>query len=399
MVNLPVKKEQKTKIKKQMPKTVSIISVSTRLLVFPIIILLQARLAQRLVVDGASPRLLPARSGSSLSQLYSSRTMEWQTIDPTTFFDSPQIADGRQIAKDVEYLNSILNHWNAEGFRSYTIEASPISYTADGDEPDILLHGHVLRRINLSSQSSGKQNDLPVILLFHTAAGPQDVFLYYKADVLLQKFDCLVMICDILSDPNGWGWDSRDRTRYNNERLKLMDHNAQLLKARVLAGIQALVKNVPSASIHQMAAMGFCLGGQPILELARLDREYDDFSVRAMITFHGVFARGVPLLLPTTAVTETDIMIQNKKIADKPSVLICNGDKDPFVTSKDVEDATKFLEGHGFVVEVMNVKDAKHGFTNPAQDFNPNPAFGYSTNGSILTWIKTLDLLRSTMLS
>jgi dienelactone hydrolase len=312
--------------------------------------------------------------------------MEWEAIEPA-YFDSPVIK-GRRIAKDREFLTSVMNIWNGEGRRSHAIETSAILYAADEDDAKT-LYGQVLRRVSISNNP--KENDkLPVILLFHTAAGPQDVFLYFKADVLLQNFDCLVMICDVLSDAEGWGWEL-DRTRYNEERASLMGQNARLLKARVFAAIQALAASVPSAAMDQIAAMGFCLGGQPILELSTLHRESRDFSVRALVTFHGVFARSTPLLIPDTTPRFNG--------SDHPMVLICNGDDDPFVTSKDLDVAAAFFRANGFVVEMLRVENAKHGFTNPAQDLNPDPAFGFSPNGSIRAWTKALDLLRSTILS
>jgi dienelactone hydrolase len=324
---------------------------------------------------------IPVRTASSLSKLYSSKNMKWEAIDPS-YFHSPCI-DGRRIAKDLEFLASVVNSWHQEVQRSFIIETSPILYTAEGDEQQT-LYGHVLRR------RSSNNDKLPVILLFHTGAGPHDVFLYYKADELLQTLDCLVMICDILSDADGWAWDP-DRTRYEEVRAKLMDQNARLLKARVLAAIQSLAVSLPNAALHRIAAMGFCLGGQPILELSSLHQEHFNFSIRALITFHGIFARTAPLpTVETRARTDPD---------DYPIVLICNADDDPYVAPMDLENAAAFFRANNCSVEIFRVPHAKHGFTNPAQDFNPNPSFRFSPDGSILAWTKALALLRSTILS
>jgi dienelactone hydrolase len=170
-----------------------------------------------------------------------------------------------------------------------------------------------------------------------------------------------------------------------------MDQNAQLLRARVMAAIQALL-NVTAQSVasHQIAAMGFCLGGQPILELANASREHRHFLVAALITFHGVFARETPL--------STMALTRNMEDGDQPNVLICNGDDDPFVAPKEIEAAGNFFRANGFAVEVFRVANAKHGFTNPAQDMNPNPAFGFSPDGSVQAWTRALGLLRSTTL-
>jgi hypothetical protein len=148
-----------------------------------------------------------------------SKTMEWEAVDPDYSFDSIYTIDGRRMAKDQEYLTAVMTHWKEQqGPRLHVIERSPITYAADRDDQKQLLYGQLFRRVKESNLYNGTAK-LPVILLFHTAAGPQDVFLYYKADILLQNFDCIVMICDILSDADGWAWDS-DRTRYNDVKTK-----------------------------------------------------------------------------------------------------------------------------------------------------------------------------------
>ena len=316
--------------------------------------------------------------------------MPWEAVDPAYSFDSIFTIDGRRMAKDLEYLTAVRTHWKEQqGPRLHVIERSPITYVANGDDPKQILYGQLLRRVKESNPTELSER-LPAILLFHTAAGPQDVFLYYKADVLLQNLDCIVMICDILSDADGWAWEP-DRTRYNIVKMKLMDENARLLRARVMAAIQTLLDvSAPDVAIHQIAAMGFCLGGQPIIEVANLSREHDHFSVRALITFHGVFARATSLsTVHLTTYVDND---------DQPKVLICNGDDDPFVTPRELEGAADFFQANGFAVEVLRVAKAKHGFTNPAQELNSDPAFGFSPEGSVEAWARALGLLRSTIL-
>jgi dienelactone hydrolase len=310
-------------------------------------------------------------------------TMEWQDLSPSCF-DEPVI-EGQLIAKDDKYLESVLQIWSQEEERSHSVETKAVQYYARDDRSNPLF-GHLLRRKSRATDddSSRDLQSLPAILLFHTAAGPQDVFLYYKADVLLQNLDCFVMICDIMSDADGWGWDP-NRVRYNGVRQSLMEHGAQLLKARVLAAVETICEESPTVDIKRISAMGWCLGGQPILELAGLNAENPDFAVKAMITFHGVFARGTALV-PKPNATEN---------ASTSRILICNGKEDPFVAPTDLAEATEYFRANGFEVETLQLEKAKHGFTNPAQDFNTNPAFGFSKEGAVLAWNKAMELLRS----
>lgn len=316
--------------------------------------------------------------------------MEWQDLNHSCFQETS--LEGRRIAKDDQYLESVLKIWSQEGKRSHSVETRAVRYYANDDHKSNPLCGHLLRRkyVATNDGSFKATQSLPAILLFHTAAGPQDVFLYYKADVLLQNLDCVVLICDIMSDADGWGWDP-DRARYNEVRQSLMEHEAQLLRERVLAAIQTIIGTAsPPVDTKKIAAMGWCLGGQPILELARLNLENSDFSVQAMISFHGVFARdgGLPVAMPAGKRDNTSTS----------RILICNGQEDPFVAPGDLVGATNYLQSSGFEVEILQLEKAKHGFTNPAQDFNTNPAFGFSIEGAGLAWSKAMELLRKTII-
>lgn len=337
-------------------------------------------------------------------------TMEWKELGPW-YFPAP-IIDGRRIAKDDTYLESILQAWKndneeeEQAQRLHSVEIKPITYSGPNDDdddddhdndPTTVLYGCLLRR-RCTTVTNDTTTAPPAILLFHTAAGPQDVFLYYKAYCLLQKLDCIVMICDILSDPNGWAWGP-NRTRYNTIRDSLLHQNATLLQQRVASAIHYLERHVPQIDRHRLAAMGWCLGGQPLLELAMLAREHhQNYTFKAMISFHGVFARDSSLRLPQSVqVPSQNTDEDNGTSSLAKRVLLCNGMDDPFVTPADLEAATKVFTDGGYNVEVLQISNAKHGFTNPAQAYNTNPAFGFSKEGSVLAWAKAQELLQQAL--
>lgn len=328
---------------------------------------------------------------------FSAVAMDWHGIDPSHF--QRPVVDGLRVAKDETYLHAVVEAWNSEGNRDVSIEGRSIQYrTSEEDDDDSsILHGYIFRRQcrrqNIQDNTTNESKcRLPTILLFHTAAGPHDVFLYYKADMLLQNFNCIVMICDILSDDQGWAWDP-DRTRYNQIRQSLLQNNATLMNHRVLAAVENLCQVVPEVDRHQMAAMGWCLGGQPILELANIHRKNPNFSFQALITFHGVMARQTfPDISLSTA--KIDVGDTHEKIS---KVLICNGMDDPFVVPDDLNKAMTYFEANAFHVEIVQLDNAKHGFTNPAQAYNPNPAFGFCKGGSKMAWSKAQELLHTTL--
>lgn len=122
-----------------------------------------------------------------------------------------------QLARDVDYASAVLDAWRqeeAETGETWMTEWKPITYSSDDGTP---LYGHIVRR-----KQQSKETHLPGILLFHTGAGPHDVFLLWKAASLVMSLDCEVLITDILSDESGWAWQS-DRTQYETARNKVLD--------------------------------------------------------------------------------------------------------------------------------------------------------------------------------
>jgi dienelactone hydrolase len=339
---------------------------------------------------------LKVKGLSSHSQSQASITMElnWQSLSPSNFHQVIS-GDGRQYAKDDSYMYAVLDLWKSEG-GNVPIQSSPFVYSSSSSEDDTLLYGHLLKRRSTTKSPS----IVPGIFLFHTAAGPQDVFLFYKAAVLLQTFDCVVIICDILSDGDGWAW-SPDRSQYNHVRASLIEDNGRRLKSRVSAAVRALCTfhNEDDFRVdpQRLAAMGWCLGGQPVMELGQVEYSLTTSSIvpnpsiRAIITFHGVFHRG-------NYATEVLSTSNNNNDDDvSKEVLICNGVHDPFVSKEDVLEAKKLFSNQGFAVNVLELQGAKHGFSNPAQGLNESPAFDYSETAATESWDATMKLLQRTL--
>ena len=166
------------------------------------------------------------------TELHSKNKMEgWTTLEPISFH---KVAGDHQYAKDDNYMQAVLELWEKE-LNGVFVQTRPFLYHADDKETP--LFGQVVCR-----RKDHVTRPVPGILLFHTAAGPKDIFMFYKAAMLIQQFDCVVFICDIMSDETGWGWDSV-RTRYTKTRESLLRNDARLLQARVLAACKALCVN------------------------------------------------------------------------------------------------------------------------------------------------------------
>ena len=329
---------------------------------------------------------------------------KWENLSPFQFEPNrsvppmPHYKPDTQWFKDLDYQRAIYNAWieeidNMSTIAPLEIETSQVEYYDDQGTP---LYGTIVQR---KQDEDLYSREVPGILFFHTGAGPRDIFLLWKAYSLLQAVDVLpyggvVLICDILSDPNGWAWNP-NRDRYNQVRdqlLEMRDEKGQhpLLLSRVQAAYQTLstVSNVDS---DRMAALGWCLGGHPILQLAQCS----DLPFKAMITFHGVFD-SVPVKHQQSAsLDSTDDLQDDLTPKTGTPILICNGLQDPFVKPYHLQSAIRCFQEYGYNVRVLSFPNVKHGFTNPAQDFHENhAAFAFEKNAAATSWHETLQLLK-----
>lgn len=298
-----------------------------------------------------------------------------------------------RLAKDADYAFAILTAWKADvevrPDSSISSVAAPIVY----HDENSTLFGYIYRPFNINSLNNCMKK-LPAVILFHTGAGPQDIFLRWKADSIVTDTNtfpdgAVVLIADIMGDETGWGWDT-DRTQYNRVAAEVLvpDENGErrVLQSRIKAALD-LMTFQPEVDPKRIGVVGFCLGGHPVLELGRMR----NVCVRAMVTFHGVFGSVHKMKVSSKAGESSD----NEK--GSCAVLICTGRDDPFVPPSDVTAAKTMFESQGYSVEVMEFEDTKHGFINPAQAYNANPAFGYNAETCALAWKAMCSLLKDSL--
>jgi dienelactone hydrolase len=363
-------------------------------------------------------------SSSSTGDPWRPGTEPLLLLDPSALSTMGDGGGRPRLPRDEAYASAVLRAWRDEVAarrdgrdggasvdgdddegRTTSSVSAPLVYGCATDGTS--LHGHIYRRCPPSSSSPSSppitnKNDpppspppplLPGILLFHTGAGPQDVFLRWKADSLVNEVGtfgdggCVVLIADVLGDASGWAW--HDRARYDDVRRDLLvpngDGRRDALRERVRAAIDAL-SSQPGVDARRIGAMGFCLGGHPVLELARMRMTLDS-RVRVMVTFHGVFD-GVRELEPIAT-------LEGGGVDDGCDVLVCTGEDDPYVSSEDLDAAMRMFDDLGCRCRVMKFEGTRHGFTNPAQDYNPNrDAFAYNEAACNGAWSAALSLLK-----
>jgi dienelactone hydrolase len=151
------------------------------------------------------------------------------------------------------------------------------------------------------------------------------------------------------------------------ELARALRANTDAYRARLHAALAVLDSLAPDLP---RAAIGFCMGGQAVLELAR-----DDADLALAASFHGLL--------------ETD------RPADRPicaRILVCHGDADVLVPRDHVMRFWEEMDAVGANWHFHSYSSVPHGFTNP----NPSPATGavsFDASADRQSWAALLSLL------
>lgn len=139
-------------------------------------------------------------------------------------------------------------------------------------------------------------------------------------------------------------------------------------RRRLKCALKAL-GTLPEAGNLPLAAIGFCMGGQAALELAR-----DGAPLEAVVSFHGLLDTGLPA--------------EPGKITAR--ILVCHGDADPMVPRSQVVAFWEEMDAAQADWHFHSYARVKHGFTNPAP--TENPATGYNASADRQSWAAMLEL-------
>ena len=139
-------------------------------------------------------------------------------------------------------------------------------------------------------------------------------------------------------------------------------------RRRLRAGLKALA-SVAGPEDLPLLAIGFCMGGQAVLELAR-----EGAPLEAVVSFHGLL--------------QTELPAEPGNITAR--ILVCHGDADPMVPREQVVKFWQEMDAAGADWHFHSYSGVKHGFTNPAP--TENPATAYNASADRQSWAAMLEL-------
>lgn len=217
------------------------------------------------------------------------------------------------------------------------------------------------------TQSTSTSGPRPGVLLVHTAVGPQDLFLRWRAEALASR-GYIVLIADLLGDALGDGWDPE----FAAPRRQVYVDNRALLGRRMRAALEEL-KSLPNVDGTRLAAVGYCFGGRAVVDLLKI-APLEATGLRGVVSFHGV-------------VDDVDPPEVDTASASVGRTLLCHAESDPFVPRPRLDACLESLSRIGCVWELQSFGGvAKHAFTNPAQALNPRREFGYDPIAERSSW-------------
>jgi dienelactone hydrolase len=145
---------------------------------------------------------------------------------------------------------------------------------------------------------------------------------------------------------------------------KALRGDVPLLRRRVAAALEVL-KAQPNVDPARLAAVGYCMGGAAMIELARIGA-----PLVCIVGFHSGFIPGTP---------EDNAAIQAK-------LLLCHGSDDPVVTAAQRDPFLAEMNQAGVDWQLHLYGGVGHSFTNPDIGALGLPGFAYDPLADARSW-------------
>lgn len=213
-----------------------------------------------------------------------------------------------------------------------------------------------------------QQGKRAAVLIVHDAMGRGD-FYGEKARVLAE-LGYVALAADMYGD--GFHAETPEEA---GKYFIAFHHNPALMRARVVALYEQL-KSLPEVDETRVAAIGFCFGGQCVLELARSGAD-----VKAVASYHG--------LLTTHAPAQSESV--------DTVVAVYTGTKDPYAPRDHVDALRAEMTAAGANLHLTEFSGAYHAFTNPKPPRGVEAGMQYDALCDRVSWAGTLVVLEQVL--
>ena len=147
------------------------------------------------------------------------------------------------------------------------------------------------------------------------------------------------------------------------------------LRQRLSAGLRAFQQR-PECNANRVAAIGYCIGGCGVLELARAGA-----ALRGVVSLHGFLGAPIPA--------------QPNDVLSK--ILVLHGDADPVASIESVTDFQKEMRLARANWQINIYSDAKHSFTGEGVVGDRTPEAGLHRQTEARSWQTTVEFLREVL--
>lgn len=143
-------------------------------------------------------------------------------------------------------------------------------------------------------------------------------------------------------------------------------------RLRLMAGLRAFQQR-PECNADRVAAIGYCIGGCGVLDLARAGA-----ALRGVVSLHGFLGAPIPA--------------QRNNLVCK--ILVLHGDADPVASTESVTAFQKEMRLARANWQINIYSDAKHSFTGEGVGGDRTPGAGLHPQTEARSWQTTVEFLR-----
>jgi dienelactone hydrolase len=222
-------------------------------------------------------------------------------------------------------------------------------------------HGQVLLRGAVARPEG--EGPFPAVMVMHSALG-----IRHMTHDIAQRLAALGYIA-VATDMYGADADLSVPEKAGEHYMALLSNGA-LLRERCALWFDT-VAALPDVDASRIAAIGYCFGGQCVLELARSGRD-----AKAVVSFHGGLTTHAPLA----------------EGAFRGEIVAWCGQHDPFAPPEHTEQLRAELIAAKAHWQITVFGDAAHGFTDPKAE-GGMPGIEYNAMADAVSWAGTVALL------